>query len=126
MNLSHAIKCNNVDTIDVQSAIMTEGRPSTVFHLLYHNRNLPLGKLLRGGFGYPYGRFVMNAFILGYKALQDIDGSAMKLVDGLDGVIPSDQFDQFQAFYTRIKRWAGWGLIAGRQQEGEKDPNSIA
>ena len=126
MNLSHAIKCNNFDTIDVQSAIMTEGRRSNVFHLLYHDRNLPFCKFLRGGFRYPYGRFVMTAFILGYKAPQDIDGSTMKLVDGLDGFIPGDQFDQFQALYMRIKRWAGWGLIAGRQQEGEKDPNSIA
>jgi len=125
MNLSHSIKRNNPDTIDVESAIMTEGRPCTVFHLLYHNGNLTLSKLLRGGLGHPYGRFVMNAFIFGYKAPQDIDGSAMKLIDGLDGIIPSDQFDQFKAFYARIKRGAGRGLIAARQQEGEKDPNSI-
>ena len=126
MNLPHAVKCNNPDTIDVESAIMPEGRPCTVFHLLYHNVNLPLGKLLRGSLRHPYGRFIMNDFILGYKAPQDIDGSAMKLIDGLDGIIPSDQFDQFKAFYLRIKRWTGRGLIAARQQEGEKYPNSIS
>ena len=126
MNLSHSIKCNNPDTVDLESAIVTEGRPCTVFHLLYHDANLLLGKRLRGGLGYPYGRFVMGAFVLGYKAPQHIDGSAMKLIDGFDGIIPSDQFDQFKAFYVRIKRWTGRGPIAASQQESEKDPNPIA
>ena len=44
MGLSHSVKRNNLQTPDIQIALMTERGPCVVFHLLDHDRDLLFGK----------------------------------------------------------------------------------